>query len=543
MFLSSNASSERARAIVAALLVSAMVCVKDCWPEEGPSGGLTDGYEQLNKNSEERLKAMLHTEHSGLTRKMTTSVVHVRAYDKDLSETSNSGRLQQEENGLFGLQNVDPNHIPLNDNLVKKGQVGAVGMDEGAIPIGQGSGFFISDDGYCVTNYRVVENGVSYSVTTHQGVESEARLVGYDIRTDIAVLKVDTDAKVAFVSFANEENSKIGDSVTAVGNPLGLGSDVIQGAISSLSRNTGAGPDGDFMQINAVLAKGYSGGPTFNGNAEVVGVNSIVFSTSAPDMQVSFAIPGSTAKHVVNRILRVGANNSGWISVKAQPVTTDVRDSLGLNEAAGALIYEVKVDGPASNSRLKIGDVVLAVDGKKVQNPQDLSNKILSSPTGASLILKIWRNGTEMSVTVDGSTHAEGIQKARNSSASESLVNGHMQPDAASDSEKISNARETVHSLSAHSTITNRRAFDLGINVVPNDVSAGVVIMDVRPGSSAAKHGIIPGDIILDINEQPVQSDAELISLIMAASKKGRKAILAKMQDYRGINYIAVPIN
>ncbi|MEZ5857345.1 MAG: trypsin-like peptidase domain-containing protein [Hyphomicrobiaceae bacterium] len=263
----------------------------------------------------------------------------------------------------------------------------------------QGSGFVISPDGYVVTNNHVIANADKIEVSFDEHEKLDAELIGTDPRTDVALLKIKNPKKpLPTVKFAAKP-VRVGDWVLAVGNPFGLGGTVTAGIVSALSRDIGSGPY-DFMQIDAAVNRGNSGGPTFNLDGEVVGVNTAIYSPSGGNVGIAFAIPAKTAKDVIEQ-LRVNKTVSrGWLGVKIESVDEDKAASLGLKEARGALINEITPNGPASQSTLKAGDVILAVDGAKVDNSRDLARKIAEIPSGKSVSLEVSRYGRNESISV-----------------------------------------------------------------------------------------------------------------------------------------------
>ncbi|MBA3446746.1 MAG: trypsin-like peptidase domain-containing protein, partial [Pseudaminobacter sp.] len=234
-------------------------------------------------------------------------------------------------------------------------------------PVSQGSGFFISEDGYLVTNNHVVEGGASFVVVTDDGTEHDAKLIGADPRTDLAVLKVENGSnKFTYVDFADDSKVRVGDWVVAVGNPFGLGGTVTAGIVSARGRDIGAGPYDDFLQIDAAVNRGNSGGPDFNLNGEVVGINTAIFSPSGGNVGIAFAIPASTARQVVQDLMKDGSVERGWLGVQIQVVNQDIADSLGLKDAKGALVSDPQADSPALKAGLKAGDVITTFNGKPV---------------------------------------------------------------------------------------------------------------------------------------------------------------------------------
>src|SRR5450755_2935190 len=281
------------------------------------------------------------------------------------------------------------------DGLPKEGS----GRDgrHGAM-MGQGSGFFISSDGYAVTNNHVVEGAEKVEVTTDAGKTYAAKVIGTDSRTDVALIKVDgSDFPFAKLS---EGKARIGDWVLAVGNPFGLGGTVTAGIVSANGRDIGNGPYDDFIQIDAPVNKGNSGGPAFNMQGEVVGVNTAIYSPSGGSVGIAFAIPASTVKTVIAQLKDKGSVSRGWIGVQIQPVTQDIADSLGLKKAEGALVAEPQADSPAKQAGIEAGDVITAVDGKPVKDARDLAKKIGAMPPKASVKLAVLHKGSEKTLTL-----------------------------------------------------------------------------------------------------------------------------------------------
>src|SRR5262249_36450690 len=267
------------------------------------------------------------------------------------------------------------------------------------LALAQGSGFFISNDGYAVTNGHVVGDSGSVEVQTDDEKTYKARVVGTDTKTDLALLKVDGRNDFPYVAFA-EGVPQVGDWVLAVGNPYGLGGTVTAGIISARGRDIGASPYDDFIQIDAPVNKGNSGGPTFNENGQVVGVTTAIFSPSGGSVGIGFAIPADTVKSVVSELRETGAVTRGWIGVQIQPVTEDIASSLGLRKAEGALVDEPQPDGPAARAGIKSGDVIQSVNGDAVRNSRDLAKKIAGIPPGQTATIGIFGDGAEKTITL-----------------------------------------------------------------------------------------------------------------------------------------------
>src|SRR5712672_1193115 len=265
--------------------------------------------------------------------------------------------------------------------------------------LGQGSGFFISADGYAVTNNHVVDKAEHVDVTTDDGKTYTAKVIGTDDRTDIALIKVEGRSDFPFVHLADKP-PRIGDWVLAVGNPFGLGGTVTAGIVSARGRDIGAGPYDDFIQIDAPVNKGNSGGPTFDTDGAVIGVNTAIFSPSGGSVGIAFAIPAETVKAVVAQLKDKGSVARGWIGVQIQPVTSDIADSLGLKGTGGALVAEPQADGPGVKAGIQAGDVITAVNGVALKDARDLARTIGSMAPGASVKLSVLQKGQEKIITL-----------------------------------------------------------------------------------------------------------------------------------------------
>ena len=270
-----------------------------------------------------------------------------------------------------------------------------------------GSGFFISADGYVVTNNHVVDKASSVTVTMDDGKELDAKVIGTDPKTDLALLKVE-GSDFPYVRLAGQK-ARIGDWVVAIGNPFGLGGTVTAGIVSAQHRDIGAGPYDDFIQIDASVNRGNSGGPTFNLSGEVVGVNTAIFSPSGGNVGIAFAIPASTVETVVNSLKENGSVTRGFIGVQMQPVTREIAEAIGLSEPKGALVAEAMKDGPAAKAGVKTGDTIVAVDGQPIREAKDLSRKIANVAPGKSVSLTLYRDGKERNVTLEVASQPKGI--------------------------------------------------------------------------------------------------------------------------------------
>jgi serine protease Do len=370
----------------------------------------------------------------------------------------------------------------------------------------QGSGFFVSADGYVVTNNHVVDNASSVEVVTDDGRTLDAKVIGTDPKTDIALLKVDEGSNFPHVRFAADK-TRIGDWVVAIGNPFGLGGTVTAGIVSAHGRNIGAGPYDDFIQIDAAVNRGNSGGPTFNLKGEVVGVNTAIASPSGGNVGIAFAIPANVAEKVVDDLKTDGKVSRGFIGVQIQPVSKEIAEAIGLKDAKGALVAEVTKDSPAAKAGIKTGDAIVAVDGEAIKDARALSMKIASYAPGKSVPLTVWRDGKERTVTVDiGGQDADRRTRA----GADSLRSDDKQP-------------------------------QLGLQLAPpQNGEEGVVVADVDPQGPAAEKGIRKGDVILEVGGLAVGRPEEVKSALDAARKDGRKTVLMRVKGREGVRFVAV---
>ncbi len=304
-----------------------------------------------------------------------------------------------DEDGEGGVEGLPPGH-PLerffrryDEQNPRRGQPERRAMS-------QGSGFFVSQDGYVVTNNHVVANAAEVQLVTDGGKTLTAKVVGTDPRTDLALLKVNESGSYPFVQLAAAK-PRIGDWVMAVGNPFGLGGTVTAGIVSAQGRDIGSGPYDDFIQIDAAVNRGNSGGPTFNLKGEVVGVNTAIFSPSGGNIGIAFAIPAATVTNVVESLKKDGSVARGFIGVQIQPVTAEVADAIGLKDAKGALIAEAQANGPAAKAGLRRGDTILAVNGERIADARELSRKIATFAPGTKTSLTIWRDGKEREISFE----------------------------------------------------------------------------------------------------------------------------------------------
>ena len=366
-----------------------------------------------------------------------------------------------------------------------------------------GSGFVISSDGYVVTNNHVVDHAEEVKITFQNGDKFDATVIGVDPKTDLALLKIKSDKTFPLVVFTNTD-AKVGDYVMAVGNPFGLGGTVTSGIVSARGRDIGAGPYDDFIQVDASINKGNSGGPTFNMSGEVVGINTAIFSPSGGSVGIGFAIPASTATGVIESLKTNHKVTRGWLGVKIQPVTSDIAESLGLENAKGAIISELTDGSPALKAGLKSGDTILKVDGTDISDARDLAKVISRVIPGKVVKLSIIRGGKAETVPVTLDAMPNDPQMA--SAKAEVPKSG---------------------SLSAY-----------GLEVATADDGAGVKVTKVDPKSDAAERGLKEGDVILEVAGTQVNDPAAIASALKGAHSK-KVLMLVKTAD--GQRYLALP--
>ncbi|AYD00251.1 Do family serine endopeptidase [Neorhizobium sp. NCHU2750] len=383
-------------------------------------------------------------------------------------------------------------------------------------PVAQGSGFFISEDGYIVTNNHVVSDGQAYTVVLNDGTELDAKLVGKDSRTDLALLKVDAPArKFTYVSFADDSKVRVGDWVVAVGNPFGLGGTVTAGIVSARGRDIGSGPYDDYIQVDAAVNRGNSGGPTFDLNGQVVGINTAIFSPSGGNVGIAFAIPASTAKDVIADLMKDGKVARGWLGVQIQPVTQDIADSLGLKEATGALVVAPQEDSPGQKAGIKQGDIIRQVNGQPVKDARDLARRIAAFGPNAKVDLDVWREGKEQTIPVTLG------DMAKDDTASADDDQGQEAPTPSSE----------------------KALANLGITVSPAEDGKGLAVTDVDPDSEAAARGLKNGEKIISVNNKKVASAGDVGKVLDQAKKDGRTRALFQVEADGSSRFIALPIS
>ena len=375
-----------------------------------------------------------------------------------------------------------------------------------SILTGQGSGFLISSDGYAVTNFHVVEKADNVEVTLDDGRVLGAKVIGADERSDIALVKVDGRG-LPYVTFADAV-PRIGDWVIAVGNPFGLGGTVTAGIVSARGRDIGAGPYDDFLQIDAAVNRGNSGGPTFDTDGNVVGVNTAIVSPTGGSVGIAFAIPAATVKAIVAQLRDSGKVTRGWIGVQIQEVTADLAEGLGLKGTRGALVADPQAGSPAAKGGIESGDVIVSINGADAQDSRDVARTISNLRPGSTASIVVVRNGEEKSFNI---------------------VLGNL-----SDQREANLSTEVPRQKG----ITMPR---VGVAVAP--ASDGVIVTSVDPDGPAADQGLASGDVILQAEGKKIAGASDLRNTIEAAQKSGKHAVLMRVRSSDGIKFIAVPLS
>ncbi|MBR2121142.1 MAG: Do family serine endopeptidase [Pseudomonadota bacterium] len=383
---------------------------------------------------------------------------------------------------------------------------------------GQGSGFFISADGFAVTNNHVVDGADKVEVTADDGKVHTAKVIGTDPRTDLALIKVDGVSNMPFAKLSDGQ-PRIGDWVLAVGNPFGLGGTVTAGIVSARGRDIGNGPYDDFIQIDAPVNKGNSGGPTFNTEGDVVGVNTAIYSPSGGSVGIAFAIPASTVKSVVQQLKDKGTVSRGWIGVQIQQVTPEIAESLGLKKTEGALVAEPQANGPAAKAGVESGDVITRVNDQPVKDARELARTIGSMAPGQTVKLVVVHKGQDkiLSMTLGELPNAKA---------------------ASADTDQ----KDSGKSSRGNVTVPN-----LGLTLAPaNSVAGagkeGVVVTDVDPNSPSAERGFKEGDVILEVAGKLVSNPAEVREAINTARNENKNSVLVRVKSGDSSRFVAMPI-
>jgi len=386
---------------------------------------------------------------------------------------------------------------------------------------GSGSGFIIGEEGLIVTNNHVIAEADEVTVTLNDGREFDAEVVGTDPDTDLALLQVTADETLPVAKFANADKVRVGDAVIAIGNPFGLGGTVTSGIVSAKAREIGAGRYDDFLQIDAPINRGNSGGPTFNLQGEVIGVNTAIHSPTGGNVGIGFAIPADLTQKVIADLKDDGMVERGWLGVHIQALDDDLADGLGLDEAKGALVARVTDDGPAAAFGIKQGDVILDFAGTKIEDLRDLTRAVADMKPGSEAEIKVWRDSVETKLTVEIAQMPSEQQMAA------------VDPEEEAEEDTTPKLGLALALLDDEA----RLAMDLPDNL------GGAVVTRVLPGGPAAEKGVREGDVIIEADHQEVTDPETVANAVRAAVDRGEEAILLLIKRGDQDRFIAVRLD
>lgn len=388
-----------------------------------------------------------------------------------------------------------------------------------------GSGFIIDATGYVVTNNHVIGEATAIKVTLSDNTTTyDAKLVGRDTRTDLALLKIQPKTALPTVAWGNSEKARVGDWVIAVGDPFGLGGSVTAGIISARARNINAGPYDDFLQTDAAINKGNSGGPMFNMDGEVIGINTAILSPTGGSVGIGFAIPSALARPVIDSIRNAGKVTRGYLGVQIQPVTPEIAEAINMKEPKGALVTRVTEGGPSANSGIKTGDVIIGVADQPVADPRSLQRIVAGLPVDKETKLLVYRDGQQLTLSVRVGTLPDEAQLAGATTPPAKAPGGVKQS-------------EILGMTLQAPTPELRRQFEIGADAV------GVIVSDVAANSAAAEKGVQAGDLIIEIDRHKVGQVADVGSLVKEAKTAGRKSVLMLVEHQGNRRYVAVPVS
>lgn len=399
---------------------------------------------------------------------------------------------------------------------------------EGNTPLSEslGSGFIIDGNGYIITNNHVVDKAESISITLSDDTKTEARVIGKDPKTDLALIKIETKRPLNAVKFGDSDKIRVGDWVLAIGNPFGLGSSVTAGIVSAKSRDIESGPYDSFIQTDASINQGNSGGPMFNLQGEVIGISSAIFSTTGASQGVGFAIPANLAGWVISQLKEHGEVKRGWIGIKIQPNTPEIADSLGISANQGVVVSGVTEQGPAQKAGLQAGDIVLSFNRQPIDNTKNLSRLIAETKIGTPAPIEIWRSGQKQTLTVPIELMPEETPL---SAAKETASDAAETPD---NGESLNIIGFTVKEISPE--LAER------YKLAPS--TSGVVVTDILPNSDASRKGIKIGDIIFKIDKRNIIGESAFHEYVNDARRENNRPVLLAIQGQEALHFVAVKL-
>jgi serine protease Do len=388
-----------------------------------------------------------------------------------------------------------------------------------------GSGFVISPEGYIVTNNHVIKDADEITVNFTDGTSMTAIIVGTDLKVDLALLKVDPPKPLPFVTFGDSDATRVGDWVLAIGNPFGLGGSVSAGIVSAHHRDINAGPYDDFIQTDAAINRGNSGGPLFNMAGEVVGVNSAIISPSGGSIGIGFSIPANLAKSVIDQLREFGMTRRGWLGVRIQTVNDEMAEALGMDNAMGALVADVTSDSPAEAGGIEAGDVIIKFDGEDVEEMRDLPRMVADTAVDQTVRVVVFRKGKTQTLKITiALLEEEGVQDAS------------VSPD--SDRSSTGDELEVAELGLKLATLSDGARAQFGI---ADDIT-GVVVLDIVAGGPADEKGVRPGDVIVEVGQEPVSSPSEVTARVADAVAADRKSVLLLIQSGGDLRFVPLAI-
>lgn len=421
----------------------------------------------------------------------------------------------------------DPQFEPFRQFFDQFGQQGGKGKDAPEREVTSlGSGFIIDATGFIITNNHVIDEADEVTVTLSDNSKYTAKTIGRDKKTDLALLKIEAKKELPFVPLGDSDKMRVGDWVIAIGNPYGLGGSVTQGIISARQRSINAGPFDDFLQTDAPINRGNSGGPLFNMAGEVVGINSAIFSPSGGNIGIGFSIPANLAKPVIEQLKQFGRTHRGWLGVKIQEVSDEMAESIGLPKPMGALVAEVNKGSPADKAGVQVGDVITHFDGREISEMRFLPRMVAESKIGKVVELTVFRKGK----SVTSSATLEELDESQDEETTK--------PDSKPKAKPVPNT-ETVLGMSlAPLTDDLKQRYD-----VDGKDTAGLIVLDVKSGSEAERRGMEEGTVIMEVNGEPVKTAAAFKSVLDSARKSARKFVLVKVLRAKETAFLTLPVD
>lgn len=386
-------------------------------------------------------------------------------------------------------------------------------------PLGIGSGFIISADGYVVTNYHVIKEADEITVTLAEGQEYEAELKGSDRKTDLALLKINSKKELPFVNWGDDGDSRVGDWVLAIGNPFGLGGTATTGIISARGRDIQSGPYDDYIQVDAAINRGNSGGPLFNLNGQVIGINTAIYSPNGGSVGIGFSIPSSMAQKVIQQLKETGQVERGWIGVQIQELNDELAEGFNRKNNHGALVSSIVPDTPASKGGIQAGDIILSFDGEKIKEMRDLPKLVAQTEVGKKVDVAVWRDGKMQTLALTIERFPEDEQIASAAEPSESKIDNDLGAELKVLDESLRN--------------------QYGVD----ESTEGVIVVDVNPGGLAAENGVRPGDVLIRIGSKSISKTSDVMAAVKQAKKDNKQKLVFLIQRKNNNRFITFDLS